>query len=808
MASHSRADDTAGGLPGEPGGGGPAGAGTGVRRDPSAFSQRPGWRSPSWRAPALAAVLICSALAAWGISRLRIDDDLRALLRGRASDFAVIDEIASRFGSPDRDCIVRATAAEGDLFSNRALDQLRTLCADLREIPGVEEVRSILDIRRHGAAGGLLPVIPRSHEPLPAEALTAARDRAARHPLIAGHMLSADTTSTLVLVRLAAGDDTPARAAPVLARIEESLAAATGPLRLELTGLPPLRHAASAALRRDMLIFNTTGLCLAVILSAAVAGSLRSTLVACIPPTIGAIWAMGMLGLCGAEVNILTSVVPSLALVVGTCDSIHFIEDMRRSARRGVDPVRASAAAIGRVGVACGLTSIVTAVGFASLAAARIDAVRTFGISAAAGAVASFLAVSLVTPLLASTRFCSGMRLGKSSRSAGRAAALVAAFAMRHARPVAAVGCLALAALALVSSGVDADTRVVDALPRSAPASRALVGVDREFGGAMGVDVMVRWPEGLDWTDDGVVTTIGAVHHALAADEGPLAAVSLASVVEPLPERARRRLDPNDFRDLVDADARTAVVRARVRDLGSRRLEGVYDRIDDRLSLLAADHPGWRFQLAGMSVVSARNIRQLIRDLGSSLLLELAVIGSIIAFAFRSPLVGAISLIPNVFPLAAIGAVVVASGSTLEPATVIVFNVCLGLAVDDTVHVLAALRRHRRAGLSMTGSLRRAIAETGNAIVIGGVVLAVGFATVMVSSVPSLSGFGRLACAAVAAATAAELMLLPALVLVVDAAVRRWLPHYRDGIFTGDEAAVVDARATSSRPIDGHKLAG
>jgi hypothetical protein len=227
----------------------------------------------------------------------------------------------------------------------------------------------------------------------------------------------------------------------------------------------------------------------------------------------------------------------------------------------------------------------------------------------------------------------------------------------------------------------------------------------------MGVDVMVRWPEGLDWTDDGVVTTIGAVHHALAADEGPLAAVSLASVVEPLPERARRRLDPNDFRDLVDADARTAVVRARVRDLGSRRLEGVYDRIDDRLSLLAADHPGWRFQLAGMSVVSARNIRQLIRDLGSSLLLELAVIGSIIAFAFRSPLVGAISLIPNVFPLAAIGAVVVASGSTLEPATVIVFNVCLGLAVDDTVHVLAALRRHRRAGLSMTGSLRRAIAE-------------------------------------------------------------------------------------------------
>ena len=51
---------------------------------------------------------------------------------------------------------------------------------------------------------------------------------------------------------------------------------------------------------------------------------------------------------------------------------------------------------------------------------------------------------------------------------------------------------------------------------------------------------------------------------------------------------------------------------------------------------------------------------------------------------------------------------------------------------------------------------------------IGGLVLAVGFAAVTISSVPSLAGFGTLACAAVAAATVAELMLLPALLVVAD----------------------------------------
>ena len=69
--------------------------------------------------------------------------------------------------------------------------------------------------------------------------------------------------------------------------------------------------------------------------------------------------------------------------------------------------------------------------------------------------------------------------------------------------------------------------------------------------------------------------------------------------------------------------------------------------------------------------------------------------------------------------------------------------------------------------------MRRAIVETGNPVVLGGLILSVGFAAVTVSSVPSLAGFGRLACAAVAAATVAELILLPAVLVVTDDLLRR-----------------------------------
>jgi len=747
-------------------------------------------------------------VSGYGISQIHIDDDLRSLLRSVRptgsqaaaetaaidAEFAIIDAVGERFGNRDRDCVVRIRRLQGSLFHEPGLAAIRALVSRLAELPEVERVRSMFDVRRQGVIGAVLPVIPRTAGQLDAESLRQAERRATDHPLVSGQLLSTDAATALVILRLKPGADRPPRLGPAVAAIDRTLRSfPIAGMEIQLTGLPALRQQAATALRRDMLLFNSLGLIMAVILSAVIARSLRSTLVACVPPAVGAVWAMGILGLCGAPINILTSVVPSLALVVGTCDSIHFIEDMRRSARRGLDSLAASTGAVRRVGTACGLTSLVTAIGFASLAAARIEAVRTFGIAAAAGAIASFAAVTLLTPLLASTSFCRGLRLGRSWRPAGRLAGTLTAISIRHARPIAAAGLIGTLLLTLLGTGVDADNRVIDALPRRAEAAAALQAVDAEFGGVMGVDIVVHWPVSIDWRDQVVIDRLRQIHAIIESADATSRPLSLAAVAAGLPPRARQRLPAAAVDELIDPAARMAIVRARVSDAGSRHLEAVYGDIEQQLDHLAEAHPGWRFDLAGMSVISARNIRQLVRDLGGSLLLEVIVIGTILALAFRSPVAGLVSLIPNVFPLAVIAAALVLTGRSLDPATVIVFNVCLGLAVDDTVHVLAAVTRHRREGVSMTGAVRRAVTETGNPVVLGGLVLGVGFAAVTVSSVPSLAGFGRLACAAVAAATVAELILLPAVLVVTDDLLRRsarWGNAWRHDPIFGTPPAV------------------
>ena len=57
-----------------------------------------------------------------------------------------------------------------------------------------------------------------------------------------------------------------------------------------------------------------------------------------------------------------------------------------------------------------------------------------------------------------------------------------------------------------------------------------------------------------------------------------------------MPPRVRRRLSADAVDEMVDPDTRMAIVRARVRDAGSRQLETVYADIRTRSLVLLGRH--------------------------------------------------------------------------------------------------------------------------------------------------------------------------------------------------------------------------
>ena len=128
--------------------------------------------SGNWRRWSLLAVIVISCFAGYGLSQIRIDDDLRSLLRsvrptsllGGADatrvdeEFALVDAIGNRFGAPDRDCIIRVKCQQDDFFHEPGLSQLRVLVKNLQAIPDVDRVRSMSEVRREGVAGAIVSV--------------------------------------------------------------------------------------------------------------------------------------------------------------------------------------------------------------------------------------------------------------------------------------------------------------------------------------------------------------------------------------------------------------------------------------------------------------------------------------------------------------------------------------------------------------------------------------------------------------------------------------------------------------------------
>jgi predicted RND superfamily exporter protein len=97
----------------------------------------------------------------------------------------------------------------------------------------------------------------------------------------------------------------------------------------------------------------------------------------------------------------------------------------------------------------------------------------------------------------------------------------------------------------------------------------------------------------------------------------------------------------------------------------------------------------------------------------------------------------------------------------------VVFCIVFGIAVDDTIHFLSAL--HSRRHLPWAERVRSAVHETGAALVGTTVILVGGFSVLLFSGILANRIFGSLCAATLVLALLADLLVLPALILLLGA---------------------------------------
>jgi predicted RND superfamily exporter protein len=138
-----------------------------------------------------------------------------------------------------------------------------------------------------------------------------------------------------------------------------------------------------------------------------------------------------------------------------------------------------------------------------------------------------------------------------------------------------------------------------------------------------------------------------------------------------------------------------------------------------------------------------------------------------IGVAFGSVRAAAAAVLPNAIPLVLGYAIIAASVGRFDPLGGIVLAVALGIAVDDTIHLIGRTAEMGRTGVPLERALDEAVARSGFACAVTSLVLACGLALFALSSFPPLRLLGVLGATVIVVALLCDLFVLPAVLVLL-----------------------------------------
>ncbi len=722
---------------------------------------------------AWAVFAVLSLGAAFGLTRLHFDDDYLNLLRSPDRSFTALESSYEDFENEVNDLVIVVDDAAG-VIRVPVLRALQMFVDALDDHPDFGRPISLLDaagpVRFNLSSKPLVP--PELAHDAPVDEI---REALLRHAIVGGRLL--DEHAQMMLVVVALRDEGGGRI-PVSVmrqrlatarRIAEESGLATH-ARVRFSGPPAIRTVTVESLARDQLKFGTAAVLVALTVGLLLFRSVSTAAIVVAPAAVGVTWTFGLMGLVGEPVNLVNGTLVPLLLAIAVSDTIHLVLDFHRRLGAGAQPRAAIRETIALLGSACVLTSLTTAVGFGSLAAADISLIARLGVLCVLGVGFCLTAVVILVPRWAVSRFgiqaTARVSLPRDVRPPG---SLVRAWA--RPAPLMVGSAVLFAALLVVATNVRVDVRATTELPPESEEYQTFLDVEEAFGGLLSSHVVIHWPEGRTVASRELRTVLAEVHAALDATGVAGPPFSLLTVEAAARGRATG-LDglgslfafgaKSVLRRLAEPRTRSALVYARMRDAGARKLVPVLNRLRLDLDAIEERHPGYFMEQTGLMPVHVATIDRLIKTLARSLLIAVPVIFFTIAISFRSTRWALASLIPNALPLVAIAVYLVVNDWHIGIAGALSFTVALGIAVDDTIHYLERTRVNLAGGDDPLTAATRAWAALVPVMFATTAIFVASFGVLGFSSFAGVQGFGELCCLAFTVALVGDLVVLPA----------------------------------------------
>lgn len=671
----------------------------------------------------------------------------------------------------------------------------------------VEETTSIVSARKTSSVEDGIIVKP-WFEPVPLQTqIDQLKKAALSDPLLKRRIVDDQGNFTVIMVKVALMTDDE------LMKVYRSLCEVierhqSEGFVLKVTGPPAVAAALNEVVLSDLstlLILSGIAMTLALLF---LFRSLQMVIGPIVVVGISVIWTMGFMSISGMSINLLSSILPAFLLCVGLGDSIHLQSIYLLCARDGLSRREAIIKASGMTGPPILFTSLTTMIGLFSFQFASVTAIKEMGIAGGVGVIFALLHSLVTLPLflknlpekVSESRVTETDNALSVDRIDHILAVMVSCSASTAGRRAVIIVMLILTSISAYGvSQLQVWHDDLEALPNDNPIKIAVQEVDQALGGVANAQLLINAERAeLGLRDIHILHALDALaQHSLQyrdADGNQIVghALSISDVVKEtrralsgdealyrLPsldssnaqEETSQLLNlfelqsPEQLKSLTTIDMSHAHLTIQVQWLEATSYAGLIEHMRQGIEKYFGERDDLTSEVkpTGGIYLAYTIVSSLLDDLLKSFSAAFLVITLLMVLMLRGLKLGSLAMIPNLFPILLMLGTIGLLGIPLDLNTLLIASIALGIAVDDTIHLL----HHFQVSYQVHGDPEKAILEAlnhaGRAMVSTSVLLSTGFAVYLFASTEAVQRFGLIISLTVLVALIVDLIICPAI---------------------------------------------
>ena len=738
-------------------------------------------------------------LAVYPASQIRTDFNLEGFYPEEDPVIADYELLEEEFGRDDNTILVGFSS--DSLISTAVLKDIETLTKKFEQIQFIESVRSITNSQQIRNVNDRLTFSEHIDDvPQSSDDLLTLKKQLTDDPFLEGALINESGTTTAFMLRIIEQQNTYPNRNTIISEINSILQEYSGDYEFHKSGIPFFRNQYVNLLNGEIIIYIGFSSVLIILLLWYLYRSIWGVLFPMIIVWTTLLFTVAIIHLTGGYLEIMSSTIAPILLCVGVADSIHMISKYDDARENGKKKRSSIIEMLTTLGSATFLTSVTTAIGFASLLSSSVMPMAKFGLYTAIGVLLAYVITIFFLPV-ALTKSKKERVFNEKSGSfyplISRVLNKITAINRLHYKKILVAGFIGTLVIFTGVRHVDVNGKVFDDLGEDTELMR-----DSDFfsdqltpqfplefiintqsqDGALRQDLLKRVEDlenyllqydeiervaGFHMLIEEVHDLLSNSNSSLPDDDSTVAQYALLLEINDAPMLER----------LINFDYSKLRVTAFTEDVGSKRINEMRDSI--RI-YLAENFPDEEITLTGTTILSADLTNKIVFSLAWSILIAVVAISIIMTLLFRNLNMVIISLVPNLIPLLAIAGIMGFFNVDIKPSTAVIFTIALGIAVDDSIHYLARFRiEHMRSG-ALFASLTKTTVQTGRAIIVTSLILVAGFGTLITSAFTSTAMMGILVCSTIAAALIADLFILPSLFYFIKPRLDFRSRHLRD----------------------------